>query len=89
MDEQTFLVCSTIVSIEYKESAMITSKDNEFIKHVKSLNQKKYRDEYQEYFIEGIKMVSEAIFENAEINKIILCKELLQKEIDTKNCERK
>ena len=35
---------------------MITSKSNEYIKHIKSLSQKKYRDEYREYIVEGIKL---------------------------------
>lgn len=63
---------------------MITSKENELIKHIKSLNQKKYRDEYGEYFIEGIKQVTEAIEECADIKQIIICEELLQKSIDVK-----
>ena len=57
---------------------------NDLIKHIRSLNQKKYRDEYGEYFIEGIKNVLEAIEENADIKQIIICDELLQKEIDIK-----
>ena len=51
----------------------ITSKDNEFIKHVRKLKDKKYRDESNEYMIEGIKLVAEAIQENAPIKQIILC----------------
>ena len=39
----------------------ITSKENEFIKHVKKLKEKKYRDIHNEYIIEGIKLVKEAI----------------------------
>ena len=34
---------------------VISSKDNEFIKHVKKLKDKKYRDMNQEFVIEGIK----------------------------------
>ncbi len=64
---------------------MITSKENETIKHIKSLNQKKYRDEYGEYFVEGIKMVQEAISEKMPIKKIIICEELLPQKIDVKN----
>ena len=67
---------------------MITSKDNELIKHIKSLNQKKYRDEYNEYFIEGIKSVTEAILEDISIEQIVICEELLQKQVDTKNYPR-
>ena len=35
---------------------VITSKDNEFVKHVKKLKEKKYRDQSQEFIIEGIKL---------------------------------
>ncbi len=64
---------------------MITSKENELIKHIKSLNQKKYRDEYGEYFVEGIKQVTEAIVEYADIKQIIICEKLLQNKIDVKD----
>lgn len=58
-----------------KEQKMqgITSKENEFIKHVKKLKDKKYRDMNNEYVIEGIKLVAEAIQEKAPIKQIILC----------------
>lgn len=64
---------------------MITSKENEIIKHIKSLNQKKFRDEYGEFFIEGIKMVSEAIQEKVPIKLIVICEDLLQKEVNVTN----
>ena len=51
----------------------ITSKDNEFIKHIKKLKDKKYRDLSNEYVIEGIKLVEEAIQEKATIKQIVLC----------------
>lgn len=54
---------------------IITSKDNELIKHVKKLKEKKYRDEFGEYIIEGIKIIEEAIAEKAKIKKIIICKD--------------
>lgn len=53
----------------------ITSKDNEFVKHVKKLKDKKYRDANNEYVIEGIKLVKEAIGENANIKQIIICED--------------
>lgn len=53
----------------------ISSKDNEFIKHVKKLKDKKYRDIHQEYLIEGIKLIGEAIEEKANIKQIIICEE--------------
>ena len=51
----------------------ITSKENEFVKHVKKLKDKKYRDMNNEYVREGIKLVAEAIQENAPIKQIVLC----------------
>ncbi len=53
----------------------ITSKDNEFVKHIKKLKDKKYRDESNEYVIEGIKLVKEAIQEKASIKQIIICED--------------
>jgi len=52
---------------------VITSKDNETIKHIRKLKEKKYRDEFNEYIIEGIKLIKEAINEKAEIKTIIVC----------------
>ncbi len=54
---------------------VITSKDNEIIKHIKKLADKKYRDQNNCYIIEGIKLVEEAIQEDAQIEKIIICEE--------------
>ena len=52
---------------------VITSKDNELIKHIKKLKDKKERDLSNEYIIEGIKLIQEAIQENAKIKQIIIC----------------
>jgi TrmH family RNA methyltransferase len=54
---------------------VITSKDNEIIKNIKKLKEKKYRDLTNQYIVEGIKLVKEAISENAKINKIIVCED--------------
>ena len=54
---------------------VISSKDNETIKHIKKLKEKKYRDEYNEFVVEGFKMIEEAINENAKIKKIIICED--------------
>ena len=56
---------------------VITSKDNEIIKNIKKLKEKKYRDEQQKYIIEGIKLVKEAIEENAKIDMIVVCEECI------------
>ena len=64
-----------ILMLIEKERAMqgITSKENEFIKHIKKLKDKKYREVSHEYVIEGIKLVAEAIQEKAPIKQIVLC----------------
>lgn len=59
---------------------VITSKDNEIIKGLKKLKDKKYRDEEGLYIIEGIKIIQEAIAENAKINKIVICEECVEAE---------
>ena len=52
---------------------VITSKDNENIKKIKKLKDKKYRNETGKYLIEGIKIIKEAIEEKANINTIVVC----------------
>lgn len=54
---------------------VITSKDNEVIKNIRKLKEKKYRDEADSFIIEGIKLIEEAMEENIEIKKIIVCNE--------------
>ncbi len=51
----------------------ISSKENEYIKHIKKLKDKKYRDLSNEYIVEGIKLIEEAIQEKVKINQIIIC----------------
>ncbi len=51
----------------------ITSKENNFIKHVRKLRDKKYRDMNNLYVIEGIKLITEAIQEEMNIKQIVLC----------------
>ena len=52
---------------------VITSKDNEKIKHIKKLKEKKFRDMYNEYVIEGVKLLKEAIQEKVNIKSVIIC----------------
>lgn len=52
---------------------VITSKDNETIKRIRKLKEKKYRDQNGKYIIEGIKLIKEAISENANIETIVVC----------------
>ena len=39
---------------------LITSRNNDLIKKVKSLNDKKFRNQYNQFIIEGDKMINEA-----------------------------
>ena len=52
---------------------VITSKDNEMVKHIRKLKEKKYRDEYGEYIVEGIKLIKEAIEEKQNVKTVIVC----------------
>ena len=54
---------------------VITSKDNELIKHIKKLKDKKYRDENNEFIIEGTNLIEEAVKEKVKIKKIIICED--------------
>lgn len=57
---------------------VITSKDNETVKYLKKLKDKKYRDQEKCYVIEGIKLIKEAIQENAKIKLIVICDDCAQ-----------
>lgn len=64
---------------------VITSKDNETIKKIRKLKEKKYRDIDKKYIIEGIKLIREAIEEKANIDTIVVCENCVQTgEIDSK-----
>ena len=52
---------------------IITSKDNETIKKIRKLKDKKYRDINGKYIIEGIKLIKEAIEEKANIDTVVVC----------------
>lgn len=54
---------------------IITSKDNEIIKNIRKLKEKKYRDLSNSYIIEGIKLIKEAIVEKKQIKQIVVCEE--------------
>ncbi len=64
---------------------VITSKDNETIKRIRKLKEKKYRDLNGKYLIEGIKLIREAISEKADIDTIVVCDNCVKTgEIDQK-----
>ena len=57
---------------------VITSKDNEIIKNIRKLKDKKYRDIQQKYIVEGAKLIEEAIEEGANIDTVVVCEECVK-----------
>ena len=51
---------------------MITSKQNQTVKRVVALKQKKGREEFGCYVVEGVKMVSDALKFGAEVEEIFV-----------------
>ncbi len=56
----------------------ITSKDNNIIKHLRSLSDPKHRKKEQAYLIEGVKMVEEAIRDKAGVKMVVASPALVQ-----------
>ena len=56
----------------------ITSLDNQLVKKIASLHKKKFRDEYELFFIEGMKSIKEAINFNQEIEYILYSPEMVE-----------
>ena len=67
----------------------ITSKENQLIKHIIKLKEKKYRKEYNEYIIEGVKIVEESIEEKAKIKQIIISEDAINSELVQKHLKEK
>lgn len=57
---------------------VITSKDNEVIKNIRKLKDKKYREIENKYIVEGIKLIEEAVEENAKIDTIVVCEDCVE-----------
>lgn len=57
---------------------VITSKDNEVIKNIRKLKEKKYREQENKYLVEGIKLIEEAVEENADIDTIVVCEDCVK-----------
>jgi len=58
----------------------ITSKDNEKIKHLKKLKQKKYRDEAGEFVVENLKIISDALASGIIFESLFVTEAFLQSE---------
>ena len=65
----------------------IKSLSNAQVKRVVSLHNKKYRDEYKEFFIEGEKIIKEAIKFNQKIKNIYYCPKLIDYKFDIPGIE--
>lgn len=59
---------------------VITSKDNEIIKNIRKLKDKKYREQENKYIIEGIKLIEEAVEEKAKIDTVVVCEDCVENE---------
>lgn len=57
---------------------VITSKDNEVIKNIKKLKEKKHRDITGMYMVEGVKLVEEAINEKVNIDSVVICEDCIK-----------
>ncbi|MDO9547190.1 MAG: RNA methyltransferase [Pelolinea sp.] len=55
----------------------ITSKSNEYIKNIRRLKQKKFRDETGNYYIEGLRLIGEALRTDTHLESILFCSDLL------------
>lgn len=66
---------------------IITSVDNKLVKKATSLHQKKYRDMYNEFLLEGIKSIKEAINYNIEIVNIFYCPDMIFYELNQEAIE--
>jgi TrmH family RNA methyltransferase len=70
------------------DNIVITSKDNEKIKEIKKLKEKKYREETNLFVVEGIKIVKEAIEYDADIQKIVISNDAIGYEVDEEVLKR-
>ena len=59
---------------------IITSPANPRIKHIRKLNERKYRELHGEYYIEGLHIVAEAIEQGADLVTVITSPHLLSSE---------
>ena len=57
---------------------VITSKDNEIIKNIRKLKDKKYRNLENKFIVEGVKIIKESIEESASIDTIVICEECIK-----------
>lgn len=57
---------------------VISSSENPIIKHVKQLMKRKMREQYQEYIIEGVRIIKDALENEKTLKQILFCDELYE-----------
>lgn len=68
---------------------VVKSADNRAVKHIIKLKEKKYRDEYDEFFAEGYKNVLDTCFARPDIVKCVVMSESAYSEYGDKFADRK
>lgn len=66
---------------------VIKSADNRTVKHISKLKDKKYRDEYNEFFAEGYKNVLDTVSARPELVKNVVLSESAYSEFGEKFCD--
>ncbi len=56
----------------------IESEQNKWLKKIKALKQKKYRQQYNQFLVEGVRFLTEALQKKAQIEAILVAKDQLQ-----------
>ena len=56
----------------------IESDQNKWLKKVKALQQKKYRQQYGQFLVEGLRFLEEALQKNARIEAILVAEDELE-----------
>jgi TrmH family RNA methyltransferase len=56
----------------------ISSPENPIVKHVRQLTKRKVREQYQEYIIEGVRIIKDALANGKSMKKVLFCNELYE-----------
>lgn len=56
----------------------IESEQNKWLKKVKALQQKKYRQQYHQFLVEGVRFLTEALQKKAQIEAVLVAQEQMQ-----------
>jgi RNA methyltransferase, TrmH family len=66
----------------------ILSKNNSYIKTIRLLRHKKFRDETKKYYLEGIKLIGEGLKAQPELDCILYCPDFLSSEFGMQCIEK-